>query len=120
MEADNTVGSCSGFIPAIGGDVIRLSGYDVKRATSENAINVFDASHTNLGQIVANNSSSYGVFQNTGINWDDVILEKEGVYYWIVPEGYSIAYIRVTGYTFISGASPDGSKMIITKNEEIT
>lgn len=114
LEAVTTVGSCTGFIKVTAGDVVRLSGYDVKDAATENAINVADINHNNLGQIVANNSASYGCFQSKGENWDDVISEGNGVYYWIVPSGYGIEYIRVSGYT-----EADGSKMIVTINEEI-
>lgn len=113
-EAVSATASCTGFIKANAGDIIRLSGYNVKTASTANAINVFDGNRTNLGQIVGNNANSYGCFQAKGENWDDVILEGNGVYYWIVPSGYGIEYIRVTGYT-----KNDGSKMIVTINEEI-
>jgi hypothetical protein len=46
------------------------------------------------------------------MNWDDVILEKDNVYKWTIPDGYGIAYIRVSGYTI-----GDGTKMIVTINE---
>ena len=115
LEAVTTAGSCTGFIKVTAGDVVRLSGdYDIKAVCTENAINVADINRNNLGQIVANNSDSYGCFQSKGENWDDVISEGNGVYYWIVPSGYGIEYIRVTGYT-----KADGSKMIVTINEEI-
>lgn len=104
--------SCTGFIRAVGGNVVRLSGYNVKYANNENAINVYDANHTNLGQISAN--YYYGIFADGKHRWEDIILEKEGVYYWIVPDGFDIEYIRVSGYTV-----NDGSKMIVTINEEI-
>lgn len=108
-EIGNESASCTGFIPVAAGDIVRLSGYDVKNVGVDNAINVSDASFTNLGQIVSNSSYSYGIFQGSGHNWDDVILEKDNVYYWVVPDDYGIAYIRVTGYT-----GGDGSKMIVT------
>lgn len=114
-EAAHGGASCTGFIPAAGGDVVRLSGYDVEFSETANAINVFDASHSNLGQITSSSSWSYGVFEGYDINWDDVLLEKDDVYCWTVPDGYDIAYIRVTGYT-----GGDGSNMIVTINEEIT
>lgn len=113
-EATSTNATCTGFIKATNGDVIRLSGYDAQYSNAANAINVFDGNRNNLGQIAANSDKSYGCFLNTGNNWDDVIAEGNGVYYWIVPSGYGIEYIRVTGYT-----NGQGSKMIITKNEEI-
>jgi hypothetical protein len=106
--------SHTGFIRAVGGDVVRLSGYDIKKGDTANAINVYNASHSNLGQITPNSNWSYGIFEGGIHNWDDVILEKSGVYYWVVPEGFDIEYIRVTGYT-----NADGSKMIVTVNEEI-
>lgn len=113
-ESAQDSAACMGFIPAKAGDIVRLSGYDVKNAVVSNAINVSDASFTNLGQIVANNSNSYGCFHTTGENWDDVLLEKTGVYYWIVPSGYNIAYIRVTANT------KNPTSVIVTINEEIT
>ena len=114
-EAASNTSACVGFIKATAGDIVRLSGYDVKNtAGAQNAINVYDGNRTNLGQIVGNNTISYGCFNGTGINWDDVIAEGNGVYYWVIPSGYGIEYIRVTGYT------NDGSKMIVTVNEEIT
>ena len=111
-EGSANAASCTGFIRAVGGNVVRLSGYNVKYANNENAINVYNASYTNLGQVSAN--YYYGIFADGSQRWEDVILEKEGVYYWVVPEGFNIAYIRVSGYT-----SGDGSKMIVTVNEEI-
>lgn len=118
-EAGHGSASCTGFIPVAAGDIVRLSGYDVKMVGTSNAINVSDSSFTNLGQITANGDWSYGIFDGNTYTWNEVILEGvslEGdiVYYWVVPDGYDIAYIRVTGHT---GA--DGSKMIITINESL-
>lgn len=111
-EGAAALASCTGFIHAVGGDIVRLSGYDVKYNNNENAINVYNASHTHLGQVSAN--YYYGIFADGSQRWENVILEKEGVYYWIVPEGFDITYIRISGYTL-----GDGSKMIVTVNEEI-
>lgn len=89
--------------------------------TNANAINVYDGNHANLGQITANNPIyGYGIFdsaQYKSYNWggeNGVKEEKTGVYAWTIPTGADIAYIRVTGYT-----GGDGSKMIVTINEEI-
>ena len=112
-EGATSLASCTGFIPAVGGNVVRLSGYDVKYANNENAINVCDVNHTKIGQISAN--YYYGIFADGNQTWNNVILEKTGVYYWVVPDGFNIAYIRVSGKT-----DGDGSKMIVTINEEIT
>lgn len=114
-EAGHGSASHTGYIKAKGGDVVRLSGYDAMIVDSANSINVYDKNHNNLGQISANSTWSYGIFEGNTHNWDDVILEKSGVYYWVVPEGFDIEYIRVTGYT-----KRDGSKMIVTVNEEIS
>lgn len=114
-EGWDVTASCTGFISAKGGNIVRLSGYNIKEKNVTNAINAYDSNHSHLGQIVANNTGSYGVFLGTGINWDDIVLEKDGVYKWVIPDGYSVAYIRVTGYTL-----GDGSKMIVTIDEEIT
>lgn len=114
VEAIQGIATCTGFIKATDGDVIRLSGYDAQCVSVANAINVFDGNRNNLGQIVGNAPNSYGCFNSTGNNWDDVIAEGNGVYYWIVPSGYGIEYIRVTGHTY-----EQGSKMIVTVNEEI-
>lgn len=112
-EGGANYASCTGFIRAVAGNKVRLSGYNVKYANSENAINVYDASHTNLGQVSAN--YFYGIFADGSQRWENVVLEKDNVYYWIVPDGYGIAYIRVSGHTL-----GDGSKMIVTVNEEIS
>lgn len=114
QEGAANYATCTGYIPVKAGDVVRLSGYDVKYTSNSNVINVSDASFTNLGQISANSSWSSGCFKGNSYNWNAVILEKTGVYYWIVPDGHNIAYIRVTGY----GATI-GDDMIITVNEEI-
>lgn len=119
-EGDNAYASHTGFIRAIGGDVVRLSGYDATIKNTANAINVYDASHTSIGQITTNDAYyGYGFFQKTwnDYNWSNakgVKEEKTGVYVWTIPPDASIQYIRVTGYT-----GGDGSKMIVTVNEEI-
>lgn len=114
-ETAHGLAACTGFIPAKGGDIVRFSGYDVKKVNVGNSINVSNASFSNMGQIVANSSDGYGCFYGTVHNWDDVLLEKENVYYWMVPDGYDIAYIRVTAYT----GNGFGTNVIITVNEEI-
>ena len=99
-----------------------MSGWNIEAVEATNAINVYDASHTNLGQIVANYpTAGYGLFTTSGgclnYGWGKefgVKQEKAGVYAWTLPPVESIAYIRVTGYT-----EGDGSKMIVTINEDI-
>lgn len=118
-EATIEDASCTGYIPVKAGYSIRLSGYDATYRGTQNAINVYDESHTNLGQTIANSDNGYGIIGNTwkDYNWrgaNGVKEEKTGVWIWIIPPDASIAYIRVTGYTL-----GDGNKMIVTVNEEI-
>lgn len=119
-EGTDSNASHTGFIPIKGGNIVRFSGYDASEVTVANAINVYDANHAVLGQITSSASTyGYGFFQNTWIeyNWNNakgVKEEKTGIYVWTVPPDASIAYMRVTGYT-----GGDGSKMIVTVNEEI-
>lgn len=112
--------SCTGYISVQGGDIVRLSGYDVSLASNANAINVYDADKTNLGQAASNYANSgYGIFTSDGgysaYGWHSVKENPSGVFNWIVPPLADIAFMRVTGYT-----NGDGSKMIVTVNEEIT
>lgn len=119
-EGSDNVASHTGFIKIKGGDVIRMSGYDALIVANANAINVYDASHAVLGQVTSGSANyGYGFFQSTWkeYNWGlskGVKEEKSGVYIWTAPPDTSIAYMRVTGYT-----NKDGSKMIVTVNEEI-
>lgn len=117
-ESTSTYGSCTGFIPLKAGDVVRMSGYDALEAAVENAINVFDSAKTNLGQAVANNVYGYGIFASGGsaheYGWNTVTENPTGVYCWTCPPDPTITFMRVTGRTY-----NEGSKMIITVNQEI-
>ena len=120
-EGTTANGTCTGFIPVKPGDVVRMAGYDFQSAVSENAINAYSADFGHYGQAVANYVP--GGYYNFGTVWKDYawsscIENPVGVLNWIAPpnvDNVKIAYIRVTGYT-----KGDGSKMIITVNEEIT
>lgn len=109
-------GSCSGFIPVEGSDVVRFSGWDMSVAANENAINVADSSFANIGQTTG--LGYYGIFQSGYSAYTlekSLVQEKTGIWKWVAPPAASgIAYIRVSGYTM-----GDGSKMIVTINEEI-
>lgn len=113
--------TCSGYIKVNPGDVIRVSGYDFSYISTSNAINASDASFTNLGQLTASYADSgYGIFAHSAAwfshSWKSIVEEKSGVWKWVVPPAESgVAYIRLTGYT-----NGDGSKMVLTINEEIT
>lgn len=115
-EATSNAGTCTGFIPVKGGDVVRLSGWDFSYAANENAINVSDGSFANIGQFTMI-PASYGIFVSgyQSYHHDSVVQEETGVWKWVVPPAASgVKYIRVSGYT-----RGDGSKMIVTINEKI-
>lgn len=114
-EATANTATCCGFIPVLAGDIIGIGGVSLDIKTNENAINVYDSSYTNLGQITENYPvAGYGIFASgTLSNWNKGTY-KDGCYYWTVPSGADIAYIRVTGCTGGNGAG-----MIVTVNEEI-
>jgi hypothetical protein len=118
-EGTTNRGSCTGFIPLKAGDTVRLSGYNALYGDAANAINVFNSSKENLGQVVANVADSgYGIFaidsSYPSYGWASVTENPSGVYVWVCPPYDEIAFMRVTGYTL-----KDGSKMIVTVNQEI-
>lgn len=111
-QADAT---CTGFIPVKAGDVIGIGGAQLGGNSNSNAINVYDASHTNLGQVVENyNGNGYGIFADGVLsNWNKGTV-KNGCFYWTVPSGENIACVRVT-----ARMNGNGANMIVTVNEEI-
>lgn len=118
-EQATTYTSCSGYIPVSPGDVVRISNCQFDYESNSNAINVSDASFTNIGQFTML-PAHYGIFLESGNDAyvsTSVIQEKEGVWKWIVPpEDLGIAYIRLTVYDQVSGSPYE---MIATVNEEI-
>ena len=121
-EGATSTGSCTGFIPVKGGDIVRLSGWDFANKCNENAINVADSTHTNIGQFTML-PAQYGIFTQSAYkeySYGSVVQEKTGVWKWIVPPAASgVAYIRVSGYSPYPVENNLGSKMIVTINEEI-
>ena len=118
-EATNDASLCVGYIPVKNDDVIRIARCDFgSSAGAANAINVYNSSFENLGQVVCNSTIGYGILANTtyGNFSTAVVEESEGVYKWTVPPiGYGeISYIRVSAHT------DDGENLIITVNKEIT
>lgn len=115
--------ACTGFIPVKGGDIIRISGCNFAYSNTSNAINVADASFSNIGQITPSHADAgYGIFA-AGAAYQSycynkaVTQEKTGVWKWTVPPAASgAAYIRVTGY---NASGNHGANMIVTVNEEI-
>lgn len=117
-EGASTNASHTGYIPIKPNDIVYLSGYNAMYANAENAINVYDESHTNIGQITKNvPAAGYGIFESiyAAYCWDSIVENPTGVYKWVVPPHEGIAYIRVTGMT-----RANGSSMVVTVNEEIT
>ena len=109
---------CTGYIPVSGLSVIRVSGYDsdYKSGGVRSAINVFDAGFTNLGQIVGNTNPGYGIFIDTNLKdyAGTSVVQETNCWKWTVPpDEYGIEYIRV------SACVTDGSKLIVTVDEEI-
>jgi hypothetical protein len=116
-EGATEYGSHTGYIPAKAGYVIRLSGWNAAAERTETAINMYDSTHTNIGQVTPSyrevgygNTSSYKDYA-----WKSVVENPTGVYIWVIPSDSRIAYIRVSGYTL-----GDGSKMIVTVNEPLS
>ena len=112
--------SVTGYIPAQGGDSIRLSGWDFAAVSVGNAINVYDDSFACLGQFTSQ-GSGYGIFATgesyAGYGRSSVTVEDD-VCTWIMPpEAAGIRYLRLSGYDSLNGAP--GARMIVTVNEEI-
>lgn len=121
-EGSTEQGSCTGFIPVNGGDIIRLSGWDFNAKKNENAINVSNSKFENIGQFAG--QGEYGIFAPgaayAAYSRGSVIEESSGVWKWAVPPSASgVAYIRVSGYTNPT-YNNTYKNMIITINEEIT
>ena len=119
--------SCSahtGFIPVKAGDVIRIGGLNFGSAHSHgSAMNVANSSFTNIGQF-SMQSGEYGIFTESAYraySKSSVVQEKTGVWKWVVPPAASgVAYIRVSCNMYDTSKAADGSKLIVTINEEIT
>lgn len=123
-EATSVYAMCTGFIPVKGGDIVRISGCDFNWDYSTNtALNVSDGSFTNLGQIVGNAVTGYGVFAEGQSCYEygksTVVEEKTGVWKWVVPPTETgVAYIRITAAKG-QYVTPNGADLIVTINEEI-
>jgi hypothetical protein len=118
-EGASAYASCTGFIPVHGGDVIGIGGITFVGNSVDNAINVSNANYTNIGQVTESYANAgYGIFAADGTHkayaWNSGI-EKNGCFYWTVPYDAGISYVRVTGRT-----GGDGTKLVVTINEEIT
>lgn len=114
-EAAHADATCTGYLRVNPGDIVCIGGATFGNDSSANAINVFDSSYTNLGQVVENYvAAGYGIFDDGDpSSWDSGTFNN-GCYYWTVPDGEGIAFVRVTGK-----CDGDGSKLIVALNEEI-
>lgn len=115
--------ACTGFIPVKGGDIVRISGCNFAQSSTSNAINVADASFSNIGQMTPSYADAgYGIFAPSAAYQSycykkAVVKESANVWRWTVPPAASgAAYIRVTGY---NASGNHGANMIVTINEEI-
>lgn len=114
-EAAQAYRTCTGFIPVKPLSVIRISG--TKQTDAASAINVSDASFTNIGQVAGN--GNYGIFnESSTVGYrHDTITQKNGYWEWIVPPAScGVAYIRVTN--FVENEA-EASNMIITVDQDI-
>ena len=101
---------------------MRLTGWTFDFVHSANAINVSNSSFANLGQLTSQNVG-YGIIETTysAYGWSSVMEESDGVWKWVVPPAASgVAYIRVSAFDNTGDVALSGSKLIITKNEEIS
>ena len=118
-EATTTTSTVTGFMPIKGSSVVRVGGTNTtfKNGGTAQAINVYNSSFTVLGQIVGNaTSGGYGMFDEPA--WvaygSQTVVQEDTYWQWAAPPDTSgIAYIRVTGRTM------DGTKLIVTIDEEI-
>lgn len=122
-EKSLTGGSCTGFIPVNGGDIVRFAGWPFNYTSPGDAINLYDSNFVCIGQAATN--GNYGImvnYTNHGIKVvdgiDSRIQDSNGVWSWVVPPAASgVKYIRVSGYD--ENGAP-GAVMIVTVNEPIT
>lgn len=128
-EGAHGSGTCTGFIPVKGGDIVRVSstGEHVPFASggAGTAINVSrGVSGTpgdNIGQVSANYyPGGYGIFDGAYYAYGaQTVVQKENYWQWTVPPTDSgVAFIRVSA---ITNRDEDKvfNELIVTVNEEI-
>ena len=109
-EKNNSV--VTGFIPAKGGDTIRVAGVNwVANNHSSNYLNAYDASFGNIGARVSNGN----VYGATIV--ESIVAEGEMAVIKLAALD-NIAYIRVSSCGDDT-RQEDGSKMIVAVNEDI-
>jgi hypothetical protein len=114
-ETKSTGGCITGYIPVNGLDVVTVGVEFTNSARS--AINIFDSSFNNLGQVVGNHSG-YGIVSDAGTYKEycsTSIIKEDNRWKWTVPpEESGVAFFRVTA------DMDSASDLIVTVNEEIT
>lgn len=107
--------SVTGYIPATGGDVIRIGG--VSWYVDNNAANylcAYDSSFNYIGAIYGQHGGYYGTKIHSAY---DISHSLSTI---TLANNVSIAYIRVNCRDNSNSAGVDGADMIVTVNEEIT
>lgn len=117
VAKDQEYAIVTGFIPAKGGDIIRI--WNCLWGQSENAycyICAYDANFNHISAMATQNGSSslysYGTTISSNYSWDD-----NGDTTLTLLDVSNIAYIRVSTYKTLGGINP--KDMIVTVNEEI-
>lgn len=110
-EATLRGGRITGFIPVVAGNAVRFYGWNREYISTGNAVNFYDASHTNIGQFT---SQPYGYGICSG-NIPTVTKTNE-VYQFTVPNNANIRYMRVSATHGYDVLPPE---MVVTVNEEI-
>ena len=110
---------CTGFIPFVKGDKLYIYPPFTGQNTN-NAINFYDGSYTNLGQ-VTDSGARYGICVNAETEFKAKVVNGVSVLdiSAVTVSGVeNIAYVRVTNDRY-ARENESGAGMIITKNEEI-
>lgn len=110
-ESASVYNAVTGFIPASGGDVVRIKGYTwYDTASSTNYFNAYDSGF--VFKYAANSRGGYQsskLIKSMYLDGDVSVVE--------INDNVDIAYIRISVY---NSSKPDGANLIITINEEIT
>ena len=115
-EAGSTAAVCTGFIPFVKGDKLYIYPAFTGMNTY-NAINFYNASYENLGQIT-DDGSSYGICKGYANQFKTTLGDGVSILDLsnnTVSGVENIAFVRITN----NNATVKAENMIITKNEEI-
>lgn len=113
IKSSTVYGTCTGYIPFTGGNVIYLSGVEwaSNEDDSQKAIAFYDSSFGWLGTATYQQNGAglyYGICNNTTLKFSCV----NGITTFQTPTNTSIAYVVISGVG-------SGEDMIVTINEEI-